>query len=78
MNRECNGHRFTIANQTFYRCLLDGRIIPEDFDRSNVCPNCGRPKDPDVATVTLVRIKLSDSLRTIDVRPKDFSLEEQS
>lgn len=78
MNRECGGHQFTIINQTFYRCLVDSRIMPEDFDKSNVCPNCGRPKDPDVATVKLIRIKLSGSPRTIDVRPKDLGLEEQS
>lgn len=66
MNRECNGHHFNIADQSFYRCLLDGKVSFNDLGFN--CSNCGRKKRGSEATVVLVRIKLG-SIGNADILP---------
>lgn len=58
MNRECLGTYFNFLERTFYRCLLDGKVIEVEgeYVEYEICPVCSRQVDAGTARVTNITL----------------------
>lgn len=45
MNHDCNGDRYSVGGEQFYRCLGNGRVVPGNHPNGTTCPECRRTID---------------------------------